>query len=254
MLLRKAINEIAAADKQIRTIVVSDLYEPKTVFDSGFSQCDYHTILLEPDMTIKMREEWKTFNDYLNSFSSKYRVRAKKVYALSNAIVQRELTEEEIGQYEDTLYALYLKVMDKADFKLGTFTKEYFRAQKKQLPENYRLFAYFRGDEMLGFISVFITGKKMDVHYIGMDNDRNKELHLYQRMMYDMVEVGIEHKAERLHFGRTAPEIKSTVGAAPMATYGYIKHFNPLINFLIMRPFTANLKPREYIFRNPFKT
>jgi hypothetical protein len=255
LLLRKAINDIAVADKQIRTVVVSDLYEPKTAFDPGFRQCDYHTILLEPDMSIKMREEWKDFNDYLNSFSSKYRVRAKKVYSVNkeHEIIQRELTEEEIGRYEDDLYALYLKVMENADFKLGIFTKDYFRAQKKQLPKNYCLFAYFRGEEILGFISVFILGKKMDIHYIGMDNTLNKDLHLYQRMMYDMIEVGIVNKAERLHFGRTAPEIKSTVGAAPMATYGYIKHFNPLINFLVMRPFTAYLKPREYVFRNPFK-
>lgn len=252
-LLRKAINEITAADKQIRAVVVSDLYEPKTAFDTGFEECDYHTILLEPDMSIKMREEWKSFHDYLHSFSSKYRVRAKRVYSLSSEIVQRELTEDEIGRYEDTLYSLYLKVMENADFKLGIFTKQYFREQKKQLPENYRLFAYFRGEEMLGFISVFISGKKMDIHYIGMDNDNNKDLHLYQRMMYDMIDIGIAYRAERLHFGRTAPEIKSTVGASPMATHGYIKHLNPVINFLIMRPLTAYLKPKEYVFRNPFK-
>jgi hypothetical protein len=73
-------------------------------------------------------------------------------------------------------------------------------------------------------------------------------------MMYDMMKLGIKKRAERLHFGRTAPEIKSTIGATPSAMYGYIKHRNPLFNFFVARPYTANLKPKEYVFRHPFKS
>jgi hypothetical protein len=73
-------------------------------------------------------------------------------------------------------------------------------------------------------------------------------------MLYDMIAFGIEQKVEKLHFGRTAPEIKSTVGAAPSPMYGYVKHFNPLFNYFMVRTFTARLKPKQYIIREPFKT
>ena len=93
----------------------------------------------------------------------------------------------------------------------------------------------------------------MEVHYTGMDAEICKPLHLYQHMLYDMVNLGIGSKVGRMHFGRTAPEIKSTIGAAPSAMYGYVKHFNPLFNFALVRTFTTRLKPQDYTIRNPFK-
>ena len=87
-----------------------------------------------------------------------------------------------------------------------------------------------------------------------MEKETAKQIGLYQHMLYDMVAFGILAKAERLHFGRTAPEIKSTIGATPSPMYGYVKHFNPVFNLLMVRTFTANLKPKKYIIRDPFKT
>jgi hypothetical protein len=145
-------------------------------------------------------------------------------------------------------------VMDKAQFKLGIISKDYFRLQKQQMPDNYFVYAYTRGDELLGFISAFLEPDKMDVHYCGVNAVENKASHLYQRMMYDMLDIGIRHKVRHIHFGRTAPEIKSTIGATPEPTFGYIKHFNPLINSLVIRNAVSYLKPRVYIFRDPFKS
>jgi len=93
----------------------------------------------------------------------------------------------------------------------------------------------------------------MEVHYTGMEKEITKQINLYQHMLYDMIEFGIEHRVDKLHFGRTAPEIKSTVGAAPSPMYGYVKHFNSTFNYLMVRTFTARLKPKEYIIREPFK-
>jgi hypothetical protein len=55
-----------------------------------------------------------------------------------------------------------------------------------------------------------------------------------------------------IHFGRTAPEVKSTIGARQFPMFGFLKHRNSFING-IMQLFTANLKPREYVLRSPFK-
>lgn len=254
-IVRKVINQIVQADSSIKATLVSDMYEPKTDFDTDFRKNGYHEITVESDMSVKLKPEWKTFDDYMNALSSKYRVRAKKAFALCNeaGVVQRDLSAEEIALHEVKIYQLYTNVMGNADFKLAELSKDFFRTQKQQLPDNYKLFGYFKDGEMVGFISAFRFAKRMEVHYTGMNHEVCKPVHLYQRMMYDMVALGIESHAQQLHYGRTAPEIKSTIGAEPSPMYGYVKYFNPLFNFLFVRPYTANLKPREYTFRNPFK-
>jgi len=254
-ILRKAVRQICQSDSSIKATLVSDLYEPKTEFDTDFRKHGYHEITVESDMSIKLREDWRTFDDYMNALSSKYRVRARKVFAQCSlaGVEMKNLSAEEVALYSDKLYELYKRVMGNADFKLAELNKAFFYEQKQKLPDNYRIHAYFVRGEMIGFISAFQFGKRMEVHYTGMNHDMCKPIHLYQHMMYDMIKTGIENHAAQLHFGRTAPEIKSTIGAVPAPMYGYVKHFNPVFNFLFVRTYTANLKPKQYVFRNPFK-
>jgi len=254
-LLRKAIRDIFRNDTFIKAVAISDFYAPKTEFDNGFAINGYHQVAAESDMSIQLRDEWKSMNDYQSALSSKYRVRAKKVFALcaENNVVMRELNANEIAEHEDEIYDLYMKVMAKVDFKLAELSKSYFRLQKEQLPDNYKLFAYYKDGQMIGFISAFHIGKRIEVHYTGMNHDLCKPIHLYQHMMYDLIEYGILNRAEKLHFGRTAPEIKSTIGAVPSPMYGYIKHRNPVFNALLVKTYTSNLKPQQYELRSPFK-
>ncbi|MBK8658950.1 MAG: GNAT family N-acetyltransferase [Bacteroidetes bacterium] len=254
-ILRKTIREICALDSTISAVLLSDLYMPKTDFDSGFLEQGFREITVESDMSIVIKPEWKSFNDYLQSLSSKYRVRAKKVYSLCNENHVRtlDMTLSDIELHQDRIFDLYGKVMKKADFKLSGLTLDYFRKQKALMPDAYKLFAYFKDDVMIGFISAFVLGKRMEVHYVGMDHDICKPIHLYQHMMYDMIALGISAGVDKLHFGRTAPEIKSTIGAVPSPMYGYLKHLNPMVNLMLVKPYTANLKPKQYTFRNPFK-
>src|ERR1043165_834087 len=254
-IVRRTVRQIAAAEPKIKAVLVSDMYEPHTEFDAAFKRHGYHEITVESDMSIRLRPEWKSFDDYLNALSSKYRVRTRKVLSLCTEanVVTKDLSAEEIEQHQDRLYELYSKVMGNADFKLAELSQDFFRTQKQQLPQNYHVYGYFKDDELVGFIFSFRFGKRMEVHYTGMEHSISKPIHLYQHMMYDMIKAGIEAGVEQLHFGRTAPEIKSTIGAAPSPMYGYVKHFNPVFNWLFVRNYTANLKPKQYTFRNPFK-
>jgi predicted N-acyltransferase len=254
-ILRKTIREVCAGDSQISAVLLSDLYMPKTDFDAGFLPQGFSEITVESDMSITLKPEWKTFNDYMQALSSKYRVRAKKVYSLckEHQVRSVDMSLTDIEQHQERIFALYGKVMSKADFKLSGLTLDYFGKQKALMPDSYKLISYFKDDVMIGFISAFVLGKRMEVHYVGMDHDLCRPIHLYQHMMYDMIALGITAGVEKLHFGRTAPEIKSTIGAVPSPMYGYLKHLNPMINFTLVKPYTANLKPKDYTFRNPFK-
>lgn len=254
-IVRKAINHIQAEDKGIRAVLISDLYEPKSTFDASFKHRGYNEITVESDMILTLRPNWQSREDYLQDLQSKYRVRTKKVMALcaENHVTEKELNLEEIKLHSARLNELYNKVMARAGFKLGVLAPSFFADQKALLPNQYKLFAYFKEGEIIGFISIYHIGRRIEVHYMGMDHAVCQPIHLYQHMMYDMVAYGIEHQAERLHFGRTAPEIKSTIGAIPRSMYGYLKHRNPFFNFFIMKPYTARLKPKQYLIRSPFK-
>ena len=254
-LLRKAMDDIRKSDSRIKGALISDCYEPKTEFDECFKKSGYHEITVESDMSMTLKPEWKKFEDYQAALASKYRLRVKKAFAAAkeNAVEKRELNLEEIKHYEDRLFECYDKIMQRAEFKLAELDKSFFVLQKQLFPDNYRVFGYFKDGEMQSFISLYCFGKKMEVHYTGMEQETAKHLQLYPNMLYDMIRFGIENKVERLHFGRTAPEIKSTVGAVPSPMYGYLKHFNPIFNFLMVRTYTARLKPKEYVIREPFK-
>ncbi len=209
LLVRRVIEEVRKSDKNIRAVLVGDLYEPQTEFDLPLINNHYHKIIEESDMSLKLNSNWLSFYDYMEALSSKYRVRARKAISLcaENGVVQKNVSAEEILAHEARIFELYLKIMDKADFKLAELDKDFFYQQKKLLPDNYFVYAYFKDGEIIGFISCYIFNHRMEVHYTGMDAVICRPIQLYQHMLLDMVNLGIMQKAERLHFGRTAPKM-----------------------------------------------
>ncbi len=239
-------------DRSIKAVLIPDLYEKDKNFSEALLLKSYRLLLEEPDMILKLSEHWKSFDHYLSDFSSKYRVRCKKALNSSHSLVCRNLNFSEIQNHTPEIYGLYKNVMDQVDFKLAVLPAAYFASQKESEPERYQLWAYFYEEKMVGFISAFRQGSGLEIHYTGIDYRLNKALCLYQRMLYDMVRYGIENGHNRLHFGRTAQEIKSTIGARPLPTHGLLRHRNPLFNF-VMKWITSLLRSKDFVFRSPFR-
>jgi len=250
--LSHTIDHILKERKYIKTVLLPDMYEPSGDFDVAFLKNKYQRIYVEADMSMIIPNDWYGFDDYLQAISSKYRVRAKKIMQNSQKLSGHELTADELEKELGRFFYLYKLVADKADFNIAKFPKSYFVAQKRLNPYLYKIFGYYLDGVLVGFMSLFILPNKTEVHYCGIDYSINKDHALYQRMLYDTVKYAIENNLRKLHFGRTAPEVKSTIGAIPHPMYGYLKHRNPILNS-IMGLFTGRLKPREYILRNPFK-
>ncbi len=250
--LSYTIDVICRQRPYIKTSLLPALYEPSGDFDTAFVRSGYNRMDIEADMSMVLPDAWHNFEDYLGAISSKYRVRARKILQVSAELTTQEMGLTEIETQLDRLFYLYQIVADKADFNIAKFPKSYFLDQKRLSPDTYKVFGYYLNGVLVGFMSLFIQPHRAEVHYCGIDYSINKELNLYQRMLYDMVRYGIEHRLHKLHFGRTAPEVKSTIGAIPQPMYGYIRHRNTAVNYIISL-FTSRLKPREYILRSPFK-
>ncbi len=246
-------------DDKINAYLMMNLYEFETEGDYILKNHSFRKISTDSDMILRVDSSWESYNDYIADMSSKYRVRAKKVYKNSADLIVKELDCESLETHKSRIEELYLNVARKANFNLGYLTGDYFCELKRQLGKNYKVFAYFEpaSDDhtegrMVGFITSFLQTSGLEVHYVGLEYSVQNKYKLFNRILFDNVDLAIKHRVKRVHYGRTAPEIKSTVGAVPEEMYSYLKHTGFLYNLLI-KPLSSYIKPQEWIQRSPFK-
>lgn len=212
----------------------------------------YHSFAVEPEMILRIQQEWSEFPDYVNSMSKKYRNRTKSVMAKSSVLVEHVLDAVAIENNVKEFYRLYKNLHDKARFRLAALTPEYFSEMQRRFPDNFRFFLYTLNGKAVGFRTYFKNNDQLEAHFIGLDYSVNRDLHLYQRILYDFVNDALAVGSRSLLLGRTAGEIKSTIGAVPSELTCYIRHRNSLSNQII-RPFIDYLKPTDWTPRGPFK-
>lgn len=213
----------------------------------------YHSFAVEPEMILKMDPSWTKFSDYMAAMSKKYRNRTKSVLKHSGELVEHHLDEEGLRASIGEMYPLYKKMHAKARFRLAALTPEYFLEMKRLYPAQFGVKMYTRNEKVVGFRTFFLNGDQLEAHFIGVDYQINKELDIYNRILYDFVDDTIKTGRKELLLGRTAAEIKSTIGAVAYDLTCYIRHRNSFSNQII-RPFIDYLKPSEWIPRNPFRS
>ncbi len=220
---------------------------------SALQQAGYHCLSGDPSMIMEIPQEWNEFDDYLKAMSSKYRVRAKRAFKKGKDIQREELDEERILFYSEKIEILYQKVAQAADMNLVNLSGSYFSELKKRLGDNFRMIGYFHDGEMIAFCTTIRDHEETHAHFLGMDNSYNSRYQLYLNILYDIIRIAIEEGNNLVDFARTAPEIKSSVGAVPEDLYVFVKHRNRLLNNLV-NPVFKYLEPRkEIVYRNPFK-
>ena len=106
---------------------------------------------------------------------------------------------------------------------------------------------------MIAFFTTFQNHNELEAHFLGFTNDINRKYQVYLNILYDLIRLGIDSKAEYINFARTALEIKSSVGAIPVDLFYLAKHTNPLKNTLFT-PILSYFNPKvEWKPRRPFK-
>jgi len=184
--------------------------------------------------------------------TSKYRTRTKKIIKQGEVLKRKNLSSKEVEKYSKQIHKLYNNVLQKAKFRLGNLSEQYFIEMKKSLNDMFSIVGYFMDEKMIGFRCAYILKNDYDAHLVGVDYSINKDVELYQNMLYDFVKEAISLKKQKINFGRTASEMKSNLGAKAYELTCYTRHRNPLSNRII-KPIIHQLKPEEWIPRNPFK-
>lgn len=214
---------------------------------------DYNEFMIDVNMVMKIHSEWKDMNDYLSSLKAKFRTKANSAFKKSSKISIKELDIKDIDHYKDSIENLYKQVLESADFKFGEMTGDTFHYLKENLKDKFTMKGYFINDELVGFSTAYHNGDNIDAGYVGVNYELNTEHALYQRILYDYVDLSIKLGVRELRLGRTAEEIKSTLGAEPVHMKLYVKHKNVLSNKLI-KPIFDSITPSKFELRQPFKS
>ena len=176
----------------IDAIVHKDIPESKLPSYHPWRQSAYHVLRFQPNMQIRLRPEWRSFEDYLDAMSSKYRVRARRAAKKSRLLKRRWLSVADMRQYADRMYDLYRQVADQAEFNLVLLHPDYFIRLKQHMGEQFEALAYFEGEKMIGFCTLLYNGDRAEAHFLGYDASLNQPRQLYLNMLYDLVQAVIE--------------------------------------------------------------
>lgn len=252
-LLNDASTTLQSRYRRSSLIIFKDYQKPflKNFDERKFKR--FFRFSVQPNMILNIKPEWKAFENYVDDFSKKYRARLKSAKKKLEGIQKIELDFKAVKMHQKEMNVLYQNVAENAPFNTFFLTNHHFENIKQNLQENFKVFGYFSDDKLIGFYTLIINNQDIDTYFLGYNKEIQKEKQIYLNMLFDMTEFGITNQFKRIIFGRTALEIKSTIGAEPVEIFGLIKHNNKAINTFIEKIFSS-LNPKvEWLQRKPFK-
>ncbi len=252
--LSKVVNQCMERGLNLELFVVKDIDEELLSLWQQYSIIQFHPFEVEPDLKMEIPNSWKSFDDYLDALSSKYRVKAKRVRKDFQTLQVKELQSfEEVKDVEVHLYSLYLQIIHKSDFNLVTIQKDYLSQMKRHLQEDFHIYIIKDDNKILGFFTLWRINGKAEAHYVGYENSKNTEYRLYHNMLYLIIEKAIELRVDLLELGRTACEIKTSVGAVPFQYWNLMSHKNKWINPFVPHIIQLMNTSEDFVRRHPFK-
>jgi len=242
-------------EQQIAIHIVSfkDFYQHSVLELRKYGFAGMYEFNTQPNMILDLAQNWTSNEDYVASFSKKYRDQYKRAHKKIEGVTVKELTLEEIITQEERIYELYHYVAKNAPFNTFFLAKNHFSTFKKQCGPRFVLCGYYLDNQLVGFHTLLLNGTVLETYFLGYDEQVQKEKMLYLNMLYNMTRFGIENQFRKIIFGRTALEIKSSIGAGPVFMTGFIYHTNTLIN-RFMPKIVPRLEPTiAWQQRHPFK-
>lgn len=234
----------------VKALLVKDLAPEMTTY---FHNLRPQFMRMPNDISMEMHiePEWQTMKDYEKSLKHKYAQRFRKVRSQLKGVEIRELNADELDEHKHRIFALYNQVAYKQDVRLGYLSAEYLPMLKKAFEKSFKVWAFYKNEELIAFYTAWHHNGTFDMYYIGFDYESNKEHNLYFNMLFFGVEQAIAHHCKLLIMGRTALEAKARLGCEPkyLSTFIYIKN-------KWIRQWVNNVSPRsegeEWENRHPF--
>ena len=239
-------------NRPLHAIFIKDFYQDSLHITDHLLPYNYTKMKVEPNMIFKLASHWSSFEDYLVDLKSKYRIKVNKADNTSSVLTAKLFNEDDFKTYKNELQSLYENTIANANFNAQVLNLNTYIKLRALYKEKFIVKAYLIKDKLIGFLSALVNNNNLDAHFIGLDYELNKTYAIYPRILNDYVRLGIEQQVSQINFGRTASEIKTTIGATPENLICYTRHTRNSIN-KILTPFINNVKLKDFKRHSPFK-
>ena len=252
----EAIYRLRRADKlfgDIDLVMVKDIPNAHAAGATALKRFSYRPLETEPNMVLEISPQWRSYEDYLASLTSRYRKGAKQIekeVAAAGCVVE-ELVDVE--KYGERLHELYMQTHRNARLRLVTLSPAFIPTLAARLGDDMRCTVVRRGEELLGFVTTVRDRETAVGYYIGFDREANAEFPIYFRLLQTVVDDAIRFGCRRLSLGRTALEPKARLGARPDPLRVWIRHRIPMLNVLVRALLHTISHHDDAPERNPFR-
>ena len=236
-------------------VMVKDIPDAYASAATALSRFSYRELETEPNMVLDIAPQWKSYDDYLASLTSKYRKQAKQIEkeVTTAGCTIEEIKSDEIARNAEQLHSLYLQTHKNARLRLVTLPVAFLPTLAERLGDDMRFTVLKKDGTLLGFVTTVKDGERAVGYYIGFDRKANAEFPIYFRLLQSVVGHAIDLGCKRLSLGRTALEPKARLGARPDPMRVWIRHRIPMLNLIVralLHTIDDHEDPPE---RNPFK-
>ena len=207
----------------------------------------------EPYMVFECQSEWNGIADVLSNMSSKYRVRNQKVIKSTSEFTWKELQDQPASEWLATCSLFLQQTLAEKTVALTGNLNELLWQYHRILKKNFKVRGYYLNNDLIGFVSYIEDGSEWHAMHMGIDQTIGEQYPLYQRMFLDLIDSAVAAKTNRLYMGRTATEIKSTLGAIALdnqflvfVKFGWLRYLTHLYKRFIYRA-------PAFTLRRPFK-
>lgn len=239
--------------REIPVFLMKECYLENRLPESYCRESSLHEFCIQPNFIMDIPSDWTQYSDYLQALKGKYRIRANRARKKAAQVTSQILDVAEILHFQPQLYTLYQNVANQIGFNMVNINPQYFSRVKEALGDQYEVVVFIKEGEILGFYSYFLMDSELVAHYVGFKPDQSISHQLYLNMLLDLIDTAIQQKKKSINFGRTAHEIKSSVGAVPVDMYCYIRHKNKMYQTMVPK-LLEYLSPKEvWEPRHPFK-
>ncbi|THH40339.1 GNAT family N-acetyltransferase [Neolewinella litorea] len=249
-LLVAAAAVIGGGSRNYRAILFKDLTAGEAKAEAELIKRHFHRLPADPVMRLDLRP-FNDLDDYLSRLSSKYRVRYRRARGKLGDLERRRLSAQEVVDQSGRLHELYRETSRGADFNVVDLSEAYFR----WLGTAGEVHAYFNSsNRLVGFTTAIVNGNRYHAHYLGLEESYKHSHHLYHNMLYDLLRDALSVQSEWLDFGRTALEIKSSLGATTHRYDSWLRVRPAAVNALVPWFVPAVFEAKPWQARNPFRT
>lgn len=192
--------------------------------------------------------KWATFADYMASLRSGYRRRYNIALNKSKGLKFYILNNNK-EEFSEQMYNLYLDVYNKAEYKLGKVSIDFFKR------DNLAILILEDKQEVQGFAALDKNNEELIFEFVGLNKKNISRYDIYIRLLIEIIRYGIENGYKNIDFGQTTDDAKLKLGCKYEMLYALINHSNPVINYLLKQvtPY-IQYKPLDENKYHVFKT